>query len=214
MKFTLPELPYAHKALEPIIDETTMKTHHGKHHKGYVDKLNEALAKHPELPEQSIEELLLNLDKLPEDIQTDIRNNGGGHFNHSLFWKVLTPADKFVPPSKELMEVIKQDFGSFDKFKEQFSEAAKKQFGSGWAWLIIDKDGKLKVTSTPNQDTPLAEGVPLLGLDVWEHAYYLNYLNRRPDYIEAFFSIVNWEVVESFIVEDEEVKEEELNNKF
>jgi Fe-Mn family superoxide dismutase len=201
MKFELPELPYATDALEPFIDETTMKTHHGKHHKGYVDKLNEALAKHPELPEQSIEELLLNLDKLPEDIQADIRNQGGGHFNHSLFWKILIPSGKFVSPSEELMEIFKQDFGSFDKFKEQFAEAAKKQFGSGWAWLIIDKDGKLKVTSTPNQDTPLAEGVPLLGLDVWEHAYYLNYLNRRPDYIEAFFSIINWKVVESFIAE-------------
>jgi superoxide dismutase, Fe-Mn family len=201
MKFTLPKLPYETKALEPFIDEVTMKTHHGKHHQAYIDKLNEALDKHPELSEQSIEELLLNLNNLPEDIKTDIQNNGGGHFNHSLFWKILTPASEFVPPSEELMEVIKQDFGSFEKFKEQFTEAAKKQFGSGWAWLIIDKDGKLKVISTPNQDTPLLEGVPILGLDVWEHAYYLNYLNRRPDYIEAFFSIVNWKVVESFIAE-------------
>jgi Fe-Mn family superoxide dismutase len=201
MKFTLPELPYATNALEPFIDEVTMKTHHGKHHQAYIDKLNEALAKHPDIPEQSIEALLLNLNKLPEDIKTDIRNNGGGHFNHSLFWKILIPANTFVPPSKELMEVFKQDFGSFEKFKEQFADAAKKQFGSGWAWLIIDKDGKLKITSTPNQDTPLLEGVPLLGLDVWEHAYYLNYLNRRPDYIEAFFSVINWKAVESLLGE-------------
>lgn len=201
MKFVLPELPYEVNALEPFIDGVTMKTHHGKHHQAYVDKLNEALAKHPELPEQSIEELLLNLNNLPEDIKTDVQNNGGGHFNHSLFWKILIPAGMFVPPSEELMKLIKEDFGSFEKFKEQFTESAKKQFGSGWAWLIIDKDGKLKVTSTPNQDTPLLEGVPLLGLDVWEHAYYLNYLNRRPDYIEAFFSMINWKVVESFIAE-------------
>lgn len=197
MKFELPKLPYDFNALEPIIDEKTMKLHHGKHHQAYVTNLNEALEKHPDLPGQPIEDLLRNLNTLPDDIQTAVRNNGGGHFNHSLFWLTLIPVDKFVEPSKEFMERINKDFGSFDAFKEQFSEAAKKQFGSGWAWLIVDKEGKLKVTATPNQDAPLAEGKPILGLDVWEHAYYLNYLNRRPDYIKAFFSIINWQFVES-----------------
>lgn len=208
MKFTLPKLPYDFDALEPVIDAKTMEIHHGKHHKSYVDNLNEVVAK---LPEQSIEELLLNLEDLPEDIQITVRNNGGGHFNHSLFWNTLMPVINYQPPSEDLMDMFERDFGGFDAFKEQFSEAAKKQFGSGWAWLIVDKDGKLKVMATPNQDSPLAEGKPILGLDVWEHAYYLNYLNRRPDYIKSFFSIINWQFVESIA---KETKEEELNNKF
>lgn len=211
MKFELPKLPYDFNALEPVIDEKTMKLHHGKHHQAYVTNLNEALEKHPELPKQTIEELLLNLEDLPEDIQTIVRNNGGGHFNHSLFWNTLMPVINYQPPSEDLMDMFERDFGGFDAFKEQFSEVAKKQFGSGWAWLIVDKDGKLKVIATPNQDSPLAEGKPILGLDVWEHAYYLNYLNRRPDYIKSFFSIINWQYVESIA---KETKEEELNNKF
>jgi Fe-Mn family superoxide dismutase len=201
MKFTLPELPYSPEALEPVIDAKTMRTHHGKHHKAYIDNLNEALAKYPELEYNTIDDLLFDLDSLPEDIQDTVRNNGGGHYNHSMFWKILTPVGSFAPPSKELMGKIEEDFGSFEEFKKQFAEAAKTRFGSGWAWLIVTRDGTLKVTSTPNQDTPLDEGVPILGLDVWEHAYYLNYLNRRPDYIVSFFSVINWKAVESLLGE-------------
>jgi Fe-Mn family superoxide dismutase len=199
MKFTLPELPYSLNALEPFIDEKTMKTHHGKHHKTYVDNLNEVMSKHAELNYKDIEDVLMNLDKLPEDIREAVRNNGGGHFNHSLFWKMMTSVSSFVEPSKNLMSRINKDFGSFEYFKEQFTEEAKKRFGSGWTWLIIDNNNTLKVVSTPNQDTPLSQGKPILGLDVWEHAYYLNYLNRRADYIEAFFSIINWPFVESLL---------------
>lgn len=199
MNFTLPLLPYEFTALEPVIDATTMEIHHGKHHQAYITNLNAALAKHPSLPEASIEELLKNLSALPQDIQTAVRNNGGGHFNHSLFWKTMTSVSTYLPPSPSLLSKIDRDFGSFDAFKEVFSTAAKTRFGSGWVWLIIDKDGVLKVTSTANQDTPFQEGKPLLGLDVWEHAYYLNYQNRRPDYVAAFFSIVNWAFVESLI---------------
>jgi Fe-Mn family superoxide dismutase len=196
MKFTLAPLPFAYDFLEPIIDTKTMEIHYGKHHQAYVTNLNAALEKHPQLPEQTIEALLTNLEKLPTDIQAAVRNNGGGHFNHTLFWSLLTSEKTFTEPSKILLEKITRDFGSFEIMKEQFMNAAKTRFGSGWAWLIVDATGKLKITSTPNQDVPFKEGKPILGLDVWEHAYYLNYQNRRPDYVSNFFKIINWKKVE------------------
>ena len=196
MKFTLAPLPFAYDFLEPIIDAKTMEIHYGKHHQAYVTNLNAALEKHPQLPEQTIEALLTNLEKLPTDIQAAVRNNGGGHFNHTLFWSLLTSEKTFAEPSKILLEKITRDFGSFEIMKEQFMNAAKTRFGSGWAWLIVDATGKLKITSTPNQDVPFKEGKPILGLDVWEHAYYLNYQNRRPDYVSNFFKIINWKKVE------------------
>ena len=196
MKFILDPLPYAYDFLEPIIDAKTMEIHHGKHHQAYVTNLNAALEKHPQLHEQSIETLLVNLEKLPNDIQGAVRNNGGGHFNHTMFWSLLTSEKTFTPPSQLLLEKINRDFGSIDVMKEQFTNAAKTRFGSGWAWVIVDATGTLKVTSTPNQDVPFKEGKPILGLDVWEHAYYLNYQNRRPDYITNFFKIINWKKVE------------------
>jgi Fe-Mn family superoxide dismutase len=196
MKFTLPQLPYPTNYLEPIIDTKTMEIHHGKHHQAYVTNLNAALEKYPNLPEQTIDGLLKNLTTLPTDIQTAVRNNGGGHFNHSLFWELLIAEKDFLPPSEKLLKIITRDFGSFDQFKEQFSNAAKTRFGSGWAWLVVTESGVLKVTSTPNQDVPFSEGKPILGLDVWEHAYYLTYQNRRPDYITNFFKIINWANVE------------------
>ena len=196
MKFTLDPLPFAYDFLEPIIDAKTMEIHYGKHHQAYVTNLNAALEKHPQLPEQTIEALLTNLEKLPTDIQAAVRNNGGGHFNHTLFWSLLTSEKTFTEPSKILLEIITRDFGSFEIMKEQFMNAAKTRFGSGWAWLIVDATGKLKITSTPNQDVPFKEGKPILGLDVWEHAYYLNYQNRRPDYVSNFFKIINWKKVE------------------
>lgn len=199
MKFTLAPLPYAFNFLEPIIDAKTMEIHHGKHHQTYVTNLNAALEKYPTLPEQTIEQLLINLEKLPGDIQTAVRNNGGGHFNHTLFWSILTSEKTFLPPSAKLLERLVKDFGSFDAFKEQFANAGKTRFGSGWAWLIVDPTGKLKVTSTANQDVPFKEGKPILGLDVWEHAYYLNYQNRRADYITNFFKIINWKKVEDLL---------------
>jgi Fe-Mn family superoxide dismutase len=196
MKFTLAPLPYAYDFLEPIIDAKTMEIHYGKHHQAYVTNLNAALEKYPQLPEQTIETLLANLEKLPTDIQAAVRNNGGGHFNHTMFWSLLTSEKTFTAPSKILLEKINRDFGSIDAMKEQFINAAKTRFGSGWAWLIVDTTGKLKITSTPNQDVPFKEGKPILALDVWEHAYYLNYQNRRPDYITNFFKIINWKKVE------------------
>jgi Fe-Mn family superoxide dismutase len=196
MKFTLAPLPYAYDFLEPIIDAKTMEIHHGKHHQAYVTNLNAALEKYPQLPEQTIEALLTNLEKLPSDIQAAVRNNGGGHFNHTMFWSLLTSEKNYSEPSLFLLEKINRDFGSLDIMKEQFATAAKTRFGSGWAWVIIDATGKLKITSTPNQDVPFKEGKPILGLDVWEHAYYLNYQNRRPDYITNFFKIINWKKVE------------------
>jgi Fe-Mn family superoxide dismutase len=196
MKFTLAPLPFAYDFLEPIIDAKTMEIHYGKHHQAYVTNLNAALEKHPQLPEQTIEALLTNIEKLPTDIQAAVRNNGGGHFNHTLFWSLLTSEKTFTEPSKILLEKITRDFGSFEIMKEQFMNAAKTRFGSGWAWLIVDATGKLKITSTPNQDVPFKEGKPILGLDVWEHAYYLNYQNRRPDYVSNFFKIINWKKVE------------------
>jgi len=195
MAHQLPPLPYAYNALEPYIDERTMMIHHDKHHATYVNKLNDALANYPDLQQKSIEELLGNLDAVPEAIRTAVRNNGGGHANHTLFWEIMGP-NAGGAPTGELAAAIDAAFGSFDNFKKQFSDAAANRFGSGWAWLIVDKSGKLAVTSTPNQDTPLMEGnTPILGLDVWEHAYYLKYQNLRPDYIAAFWNVVNWENV-------------------
>jgi len=192
-KFELPELGYAYDALEPHIDARTMEIHHTKHHNTYVTNVNAAL-EGTEHEGKSLEELLQNLDALPANIQTAVRNNGGGHWNHSFFWKLLKKNDG-AAPTGELATAIDEAFGSFDAFKDAFAKAATTRFGSGWAWLIVD-GGKLEVVSTPNQDTPVMEGkTPILGLDVWEHAYYLNYENRRPDYINAFFNVVDWDHV-------------------
>ncbi|WVE36162.1 superoxide dismutase SodA [Priestia megaterium] len=194
MAYKLPELPYAYDALEPHIDKETMNIHHTKHHNTYVTNLNAAVEGKPDLESKSIEELISNLDAVPEDIRTAVRNNGGGHANHSLFWTILCPNGGGAPTG-ELADAIANKFGSFDQFKEEFANAAKTRFGSGWAWLVVN-NGDLEVTSTPNQDSPLMEGkTPILGLDVWEHAYYLNYQNRRPDYISAFFNVVKWDEV-------------------
>ncbi len=196
MKFTLPALPYAYDALEPFIDARTMEIHHSKHHQAYVNNVNAALEKYPALNYETLEDLLLDLDNLPSDIQAAVRNNGGGVFNHNLFFNSLK-VNQGSAPSGKLAEKINAAFGSYDAFKEAFSKAAATRFGSGWAWLIVTDKGTLEVTSTPNQDTPLTQGTPLLGLDVWEHAYYLNYQNRRPDYIAAFFNVVDWDAVAS-----------------
>ncbi|MEQ2527434.1 superoxide dismutase [Bacillaceae bacterium CLA-AA-H227] len=193
-KYELPALPYANNALEPHIDETTMMIHHDRHHATYVNNLNAALEGHDDLASKSIEELIANLDAVPEIIRTAVRNNGGGHANHSLFWTLLSPAGG-GNPTGEVAEAINAAFGSFDAFKAEFAKAAAGRFGSGWAWLVVD-NGQLAITSTPNQDSPVMEGkTPILGLDVWEHAYYLNYQNRRPDYVQAFFNVVNWDEV-------------------
>lgn len=194
MKYELPKLGYAYDALEPNIDARTMEIHYTKHHNAYVTNLNAALEKHPELT-TSLEAMLADYNLIPEDIRGTVRNNGGGHFNHSLFWEILTPGGAKAPKGA-LLDQINKDFGSFEQFRAQFETAAKTRFGSGWAWLVKTPKG-LVVTSTPNQDVPLAEGTPILGLDVWEHAYYLNYQNRRPDYVSAFFNVINWDVVES-----------------
>ncbi len=198
MAYELPKLNYAYNALEPIIDEKTMEIHYNKHHGAYVAGLNAALAKHPNL-QLRLEEMLFDLNKVPEDIKTAVRNHGGGHFNHSLFWNILTPGGANMP-SGRLLEQINKDFGSFEQFKDIFATAAKTRFGSGWAWLLKTQDG-LKVISTPNQDTPLNVGKPILGLDVWEHAYYLKYQNRRPEYVDNFFKVVNWDVVKKLFCE-------------
>lgn len=197
MSYTLPDLPYAYDALEPYIDEETMHLHHDKHHNTYVTNLNAAIEKHPELGEKSVEALLADFDSVPEDIKTAVRNNGGGHANHSFFWEILAP-NAGGEPTGAIKEAIEETFGSFADFKEEFKTAATGRFGSGWAWLVI-KDGKLAITSTANQDSPLMDGqTPVLGLDVWEHAYYLKYKNVRPDYINAFWSVVNWDKVNDF----------------
>ncbi|MGB4590476.1 MAG: superoxide dismutase [Clostridiaceae bacterium] len=194
MKHELPKLPYDYNALEPYIDEQTMTIHHTKHHQAYVNNLNAALEKHPELAEKSVMELIKDLNRVPEDIRTAVRNNGGGHLNHSLFWAMMQKADGQMPEGA-LLDAINEKFGSFEEFKDVFSKAATTRFGSGWAWLVL-KDGKLDVVSTANQDNPISEGlVPVLGLDVWEHAYYLKYQNRRPEYIENWFKVVNWKEV-------------------
>ncbi|MDR4888951.1 superoxide dismutase [Bacillus sp. HNG] len=194
MAYELPQLPYAYDALEPHIDKETMNIHHTKHHNTYITNVNNAIAGKADLESKSVEELVSNLDAVPEDIRTAVRNNGGGHANHSLFWTILSP-NGGGEPTGELADAINSKFGSFEAFKDAFSKAATTRFGSGWAWLVVN-NGELEVTSTPNQDSPLMEGkTPILGLDVWEHAYYLNYQNRRPDYIAAFFNVVNWEEV-------------------
>lgn len=199
MPFTLPPLPYAPNALEPHIDARTMEIHHGKHHAAYVNNANAAL-EGTEWANKSVEEVITHLDAIPDAKRTAVRNNAGGHANHSLFWTILSPRGG-GKPSGALAEAINKDFGSFDAFKEQFTKAATTRFGSGWAWLGVKTDGKLCVCSTPNQDNPMMKGIvecpctPILGLDVWEHAYYLHYQNRRPDYIAAFWNIINWEQV-------------------
>ncbi len=192
MAHVLPPLPYSYDALEPYIDARTMEIHHTKHHQGYVDKLNAALEKHPELFNKTVEQLLEDLDAVPEDIRTAVRNNGGGHANHSLFWPCMSP-EGGRKPEGELANKIEETFGSFENFKELFSTEAANRFGSGWAWLCVDRSNDLIVLSTPNQDTPLSQGLkPILGLDVWEHAYYLKYQNRRVEYIQNWWNIVNW----------------------
>jgi superoxide dismutase, Fe-Mn family len=195
MPFELPTLPYAHNALEPHVDAKTMEIHHGKHHQAYVTNLNNALAG-SDAEKMSIEDICRTISKYP----MPVRNNGGGHYNHDLFWKILRPAKENNAPSAELAAAIDAAFGNFDTFKQQFAAAAATRFGSGWAWLIVGADGKLAICSTPNQDNPLMDiaevkGTPILGLDVWEHAYYLNYQNRRPDYVSAFWNIINWDEV-------------------
>lgn len=195
MAHELPALPYAHNALEPHIDTATMEIHHGRHHNAYVTNLNNALNSAPELASKSVEDLIADLNSVPESIRTAVRNNGGGHANHSLFWKTISP-NGGGQPSGALAAAIDAELGGFDKFKETFAAAGATRFGSGWAWLALGKDGKLKVYSLPNQDSPIMEGdTPLLGLDVWEHAYYLKYQNKRPDYIAAFWNVVDWNAV-------------------
>jgi superoxide dismutase, Fe-Mn family len=194
MAFELPPLPYDYAALEPHIDEATMKLHHDKHHQTYVTNLNGAVEKHPELGKKSPEDLLRDLASVPEDVRTVVRNNGGGHANHTMFWQIMQP-NGGGNPTGAIAQQIEQDFGTFDAFKKQFNESAAKQFGSGWGWLVY-RGGKLEIITTPNQDSPLMQGLfPILGNDVWEHAYYLKYNNRRPDYLAAWWNTVNWDEV-------------------
>ena len=195
MAHTLPKLPYDYNALEPNIDAQTMEIHHSKHHQTYITNLNKALEGKPALESKTIEALISDLSAVPDDIRSAVRNNGGGHANHSLFWTILGPK-KGGKPTGNIEQAITKDFGSFESFKEKFENAAKTRFGSGWAWLSLDKTGKLEVHSTANQDNPLMEGKkPIFGLDVWEHAYYLKYQNRRPDYIAAFWNVIDWDAV-------------------
>jgi Fe-Mn family superoxide dismutase len=199
MKYELPKLPYAYDALEPYIDAKTMEIHYTKHHQTYVTKLNEALDKHPEIADKPLEELLGNLDAVPEDIRTAVRNHGGGHSNHSFFWTIMGPtiSNSSKEPIGASADSIKSAFGDFPKFKEEFTKAAAGVFGSGWAWLVLDENGKMAITSTGMQDSPIMKNQKLLlGLDVWEHAYYLKYQNKRPDYIDAWWNVVNWQGVE------------------
>ncbi len=194
--YTLPLLPYDYNALEPYIDEETMKIHHNKHHKTYVDNLNAALEKQGGLLGKSLEDLLKNLNEVPEEIRTAVRNNGGGHLNHSMFWQIMKP-NGGREPLGGLAEEIKKTFGSFSEFQNKFNDAGVKRFGSGWVWLVKNKDGKLTIMSTPNQDNPITEGYfPIMGNDVWEHAYYLKYKNMRGDYLKAWWNVVNWQEVE------------------
>jgi Fe-Mn family superoxide dismutase len=194
--YSLPQLPYPYDVLEPYIDKMTMEIHHTKHHQAYVNNLNSALEKYSEFHNLELEEILKNLDQLPEEIKTAVRNNGGGHYNHSLFWEIMGPNGGGEPKGK-LKEEIEKNFGSFEEFKKLFSETAIKHFGSGWAWLVITSDKKLKVYSLLNQDNPLMNGdIPIMGLDVWEHAYYLKYQNRRAEYVEAWWHVVNWNKIE------------------
>ncbi|HHQ0532049.1 TPA: superoxide dismutase [Listeria monocytogenes] len=192
MTYELPKLPYTYDALEPNFDKETMEIHYTKHHNTYVKKLNEAVAGHPELASKSVEELVANLDSVPEDIRGAVRNHGGGHANHTLFWSILSPNGGGAPTGN-LKAAIESEFGTFDEFKEKFNAAAAARFGSGWAWLVVN-DGKLEIVSTANQDSPLSDGkTPVLGLDVWEHAYYLKFQNRRPEYIDTFWNVINWD---------------------
>jgi Fe-Mn family superoxide dismutase len=194
--FSLPRLPYAYDALEPYIDALTMEIHYTKHHQTYIDKLNKALEAHPDLQKKTLDELLKNLNSLPESVRTEVENQGGGHLNHSMFWTMMKKNGKEQAKGK-VAAAITEKFGTYDAFKDQFTNAAKSRFGSGWAWLSINKAGDLEVSSTANQDTPLSEGAsPILGLDVWEHAYYLKYQYKRPEYIDAWWHVVNWEQVE------------------
>jgi Fe-Mn family superoxide dismutase len=193
--FQVPPLPYADDALAPYIDAQTMHLHHDKHHQAYVNNLNAAIEKHPEFRNKTVEDLLRDLDRLPDDIRLIVRNNAGGHLNHLMFWKSMAPNRGGVPTG-EIAIAINQTFGSFDRFKQQFNEAGTKVFGSGWAWLVLGRNGKLQIMSTPNQDSPLITGnYPLLGNDLWEHAYYLTYQNRRADYLNAWWNVVNWDEV-------------------
>lgn len=195
MKNTLPILTYAFDALEPFIDTETMTIHYSRHHQAYVDNLNAALEKFPELFDLELTELIKDLTQVPESIRTAVRNNGGGHINHTMFWEMMAPGGA-SKPKDELLEAIEATFGGIDHFKDAFGKAAKARFGSGWAWLVLDEEKKLSVVSTANQDNPISDGLtPILGLDVWEHAYYLKYQNRRPEYIENWFNVVNWDVV-------------------
>ncbi|EGK9507760.1 superoxide dismutase [Listeria sp. FSL L7-0233] len=192
MTYELPKLPYTYDALEPNFDKETMEIHYTKHHNTYVTKLNEAVAGHPELASKSAEELVANLDSVPEDIRGAVRNHGGGHANHTLFWSILSPNGGGAPTG-DLKAAIESEFGTFDEFKEKFNAAAAARFGSGWAWLVVN-GGKLEIVSTANQDSPLSDGkTPVLGLDVWEHAYYLKFQNRRPEYIDTFWNVINWD---------------------
>ena len=194
MAFELPPLPYDYAALEPTIDEQTMKLHHDKHHQAYVTNLNGAVEKHPDLGKKTPEELIKDLNSVPEEVRTTVRNNGGGHVNHTMFWQIMGPKGG-GEPTGNIGEQINVDFGSFEDFKKKFNEATAKQFGSGWGWLVW-KGGKLEIITTPNQDNPLSQGLyPILGNDVWEHAYYLKYQNRRPDYLAAWWNVVNWNEV-------------------
>jgi superoxide dismutase, Fe-Mn family len=198
MAYELPPLPYPFAALEPHIDAKTMEIHHDKHHQAYITNANNALKDYPELAAKPVEELLANLSVVPEAIRTVVRNNAGGHANHSFFWKILGPNAGGSATGK-LADVIKSTFGNFDQFKEKFQAAAVGRFGSGWAWLVLNKQGKLEIISTPNQDNPISDGLkPIFGVDVWEHAYYLLYQNRRPDYLKAFWNVVKWDEVEKY----------------
>lgn len=199
MIFKLPKLNYNYDSLEPYIDAKTMEIHHPKHHAGYVNKLNKALGDHPEYQDKTLEDLIININNIPEEIKTPIRNNGGGHYNHSLFWKIMSPNKNIVPKGK-IEELINNKFGSYQNFKEEFTSAALGVFGSGWTWLIQD-DKSLEITTTPNQNCPLSQGnTPILGLDVWEHAYYLKYQNKRNEYIENWWNVVDWENVNDLLI--------------
>jgi superoxide dismutase, Fe-Mn family len=196
MAYELPPLPYAFNALEPHIDAKTMEIHHDKHHQAYITNANNALKDHSDLAAKPVDQLIADLNQLPESIRTVVRNNAGGHSNHTFFWKIMAPNAGGKPKGK-LAEAIDSTFGGFDQFKEKFQAAAVGRFGSGWAWLVVGKDGKLAITSTPNQDSPIMEGLkPVLGVDVWEHSYYLLYQNRRPDYLKAWWNVVNWDQAE------------------
>jgi superoxide dismutase, Fe-Mn family len=198
--YTLPKLNFEYADLEPIIDAKTMEIHHSKHHQGYVNKLNAALEEYPELLKKDISEVLKDFKNLPDEIKKAVRNNGGGHANHTLFWSILTP-NKKSSPSGELLKTIEKTFGSFNEFKQQFETATAQQFGSGWGWLVKTEKDDLKIVTTANQDSPLMDGqTPILGVDVWEHAYYLNYQNRRPEYLSSIWNIINWEQVEEYFI--------------